>query len=151
MCACSITRRWTAIRPRRSRAPPIAGLLCFNDDVSPANGLNGVQLANPFAPDAVLGQIDRTTTRSVTTGATVQATNKDQLFGHDNQFMIGASFDSSVTRFGASAELGTIGSNYVVSGSGIFLGQSGDPISIGPVALRATNRYTGIYARIRST
>jgi outer membrane receptor protein involved in Fe transport len=123
-----------------------AGLLCFGDDVTPANGLNGVQLANPFAPDAVLGQIDRTTTRSVTAGATVQATNKDQLFGHNNQFMMGASFDASSTRFGASAELGTIGSNYVVSGSGIFLGPSGDPTSIGPVALRATNRYTGFYA-----
>ncbi len=121
-------------------------LLCFNDDDVPANGLNGVQLANPFPADAVLGQIDRTTTRSTTTGATLQATNTDQLFGHNNQFMIGTSFDSGVTRFGASAELGTIGSNYVVSGSGIFLGRSGEPISIGPVSLRATNRYTGIYA-----
>ena len=35
---------------------------------APANGLNGVQLANPFPADAVLGQIDRTTTRSTTTG-----------------------------------------------------------------------------------
>ncbi|WP_084030333.1 TonB-dependent receptor [Bradyrhizobium paxllaeri] len=121
-------------------------LLCFNDDTSPANGLNGVQLANPFPADAVLGQIDRTSTRSTTTGATLQATNTDQLFGHNNQFMVGTSFDSGVTRFGASAELGTIGSNYVVNGSGIFLGPSGSPISIGPVSLRATNRYTGIYA-----
>lgn len=122
------------------------GLLCFNDDTSPANGLNGVQLANPFPTDAVLGQIDRTTTRSTTTGATLQATNTDQLFGHNNQFMVGTSIDSGVTRFGASAELGTIGSNYVVNGSGIFLGPSGTPISIGPVSLRATNRYTGLYA-----
>ena len=121
-------------------------LLCFNGDDAPANGLNGVQLANPFPDTAVLGQIDRTTTRSTTTGATLQATNTDQLFGHNNQFMVGTSFDSGVTRFGASAELGTIGSNYVVSGSGIFLGPSGDPISIGPVSLRATNRYTGLYA-----
>jgi iron complex outermembrane receptor protein len=127
-------------------APPDDALLCFNDDDVPANGLNGVQLANPFPDTAILGQIDRTTTRSTTTGATLQATNTDQLFGHNNQFMIGTSFDSGVTRFGASAELGTIGSNYVVSGSGIFLGRSGEPISIGPVALRATNRYTGIYA-----
>jgi outer membrane receptor protein involved in Fe transport len=122
------------------------GLLCFNDDTSPANGINGVQLANPFPTDAVLGQIDRTTTRSTTTGATLQATNTDQLFGHNNQFMVGTSIDSGVTRFGASAELGTIGPNYVVSGSGIFLGPSGTPISIGPVSLRATNRYSGIYA-----
>ena len=106
--------------PQPCAADP--ALLCFNDDTAPANGLNGVQLANPFPADAVLGQIDRTTTRSTTTGASLQATNTDQLFGHDNHFMVGASFDSSVTRFKASAELGTIGTNYVVSGSGIFLG-----------------------------
>src|SRR4029078_7883578 len=122
------------------------GLLCFNDDDVPANGLNGVQLGNPFPDSAILGQIDRTSTRSTTTGATLQANNTDQLFGHNNQFMIGTSFDSGVTRFGASGELGTIGSNYVVHGSGIFLGPSGDPISIGPVSLRPTNQYTGLYA-----
>ncbi len=122
-------------------------LLCFNSDDVPANGLNGVQLANPFPDNAVLGQIDRTTTRSVTTGATLQATNTDQLFGHNNQFMVGTSFDSGVTRFGANAELGTIGSNYIVGGSGIYLGPSGEPISIGPVGLRATNRYSGLYAQ----
>ena len=121
-------------------------LLCFNDDTTPANGLNGFQLANPFAPDAILGEIDRTSTRSTTAGMSLQATNDDQLFGHDNRFAVGGTFDSSVTRFTASAELGTIGTNYVVTGSGIFLGQSGDPVSIGPVALRTTNQYTGIYA-----
>jgi len=122
-----------------------ASLLCFNDDTTPANGLNGVQLAN-FAPGAILGEIDRTTTRSTTAGFSLQATNNDQLFGHNNHFVVGTSFDSSVTRFAATAELGTIGTNYVVSGSGVFLGQSGDPVSIGPVALRATNQYTGLYA-----
>jgi outer membrane receptor protein involved in Fe transport len=121
-------------------------LLCFGDDVSPANGLNGLQLANPFGPAAVLGEIDRTNTRSTTTGLSLQATNSDQLFGHTNNFVVGASFDSSVTRFTASAELGTIGPNFVVGGSGIFLGQSGNPVSIGPVALRAVNQYSGLFA-----
>jgi len=157
-----VTPTWTldgSVRVRTFRQKTVDGnptetercaldptLLCFNDDDVPANGLNGVQLANPFPASAVLGQIDRTTTRSTTTGATLQATNTDQLFGHNNQFMVGTSFDSGVTRFGASAELGTIGSNYVVNGSGIFLGRSGEPVSIGPVSLRATNRYTGLYA-----
>ena len=121
-------------------------LLCFGNGVAPANGLNGAQLADPFDPGAVLGERDRTTTRSTTTGATLQATNSDQLFGHTNKFVLGASFDSSVTHFSASAELGTIAPNFVVSGSGIFLGQSGSPVSIGPVDLRATNQYSGIYA-----
>ena len=123
-----------------------ATLLCFGDGVSPANGLNGMQLSNPFPADAILGEIDRTTTATNTGGFSLQATNTDQLFGHDNRFVVGTSLDASVTHFGASAELGTIGTNYVVGGSGIFLGQSGSPISIGPVALRATNQYTGLYA-----
>ena len=121
-------------------------LLCFGNGVAPANGLNGAQLANPFDPAAVLGENDRTTTHSTTTGVLLQATNSDQLFGHTNKFVLGASFDSSVTHFSASAELGTIGPGFIVSGSGIFLGQSGSPVSIGPVDLRATNQYTGLYA-----
>jgi len=121
-------------------------LLCFGDDTTPANGLNGVQLSNPFPPDAVLGEIDRNMTRSTTSGQSLQATNTEQLFGHDNRFVVGASFDYSTTRFNASAELGTIAPNFVVNGSGIFLGQSGNPVSIGPVSLRTINQYTGLYA-----
>jgi outer membrane receptor protein involved in Fe transport len=121
-------------------------LLCFGDASTPAHGLNGAQLANPFDPNAVLGENDRTTTRSTTTGVSVQATNSDQLFGYDNKFVLGGSFDSSVSRFSASAELGTIAPNFVVSASGIFLGQSGSPVAIGPVSLRTTNQYSGIYA-----
>jgi outer membrane receptor protein involved in Fe transport len=121
-------------------------LLCFGDGATPANGLNGVQLANPFDSGAVLGESDRTTTHSTTTGVSLQATKDDQLFGHNNHLVVGTSFDSSVTNFTASAELGTIGPNFVVGGSGIFLGASGNPISIGPVDLRTTNQYTGLYA-----
>jgi outer membrane receptor protein involved in Fe transport len=75
----------------------------------------------------------------------LQATNTDQLFGHDNRFVAGLSFDRGVTHFGASAELGTIGPDFVVSGSGILLGPSGAPVSIGPVDLRTVNQYTGAY------
>jgi outer membrane receptor protein involved in Fe transport len=121
-------------------------LLCFGNGSTPANGLNGAQLVNPFDPNAALGEKDRNTTRSTTTGVSLQATNTDRLFGHPNHFTVGASFDSSITRFSASAELGTIGPNFVVSGSRIFLGQSGDPVSIGPVELRTTNQYSGLYA-----
>jgi outer membrane receptor protein involved in Fe transport len=123
-----------------------ATLLCFGDNGAPANGLNGAQLANPFAPDAVLGEIDRTSTHSTTGGVSLQATNTDQLFSHNNHFVVGASFDSSLTHFSAIPELGTIAPNFVVSGAGIFLGQSGSPVSIGPVDLNATNQYTGLYA-----
>jgi outer membrane receptor protein involved in Fe transport len=124
--------------------PPNDTLLCFGNGSTPANGLNGMQLANTFG-DAILGEIDRTTTRSTTGGFSAQATNTDEILGHGNKFVVGASIDASVSHFTASAELGTIASNYVVSGSGIFLGQSGSPVSIGPVSLRTTNQYTGVY------
>ena len=121
-------------------------LLCFGDSSTPANNVNGVQLSNPFDPSAVLGENDRTTTHTTTAGFGLQATNNDKLFGHNNNFVVGASFDASVTNFTASAELGTFSPNFVLNGSGIFLGQSGNPVSIGPVDLRATNQYTGLYA-----
>src|SRR6202012_3346301 len=92
------------------------------------------------------GENDRTFTTTNTGGFFLQATNTDKIFGHDNRFVVGTSFSASVTHFGASAELGTIDNNYVVSSSGIFLGQSGSPVQDGPVSLRATNQYTGLYA-----
>ena len=72
-------------------------LLCFNDTVTPANGRNGQQLANIFPADATLGEIDATHTQTTSVGATLQATNTDKLFGHDNHFVIGGSFDHGVT------------------------------------------------------
>ena len=125
---------------------PNDNLLCFGDGSTPANGLNGAQLANIFPDGSILGEIDRTSTRSTTGGFSVQATNTDDLFGHGNKFVVGTSIDSSVTRFIANSELGTMASNYVISGSGVFLGQSGNPVSIGPVSLRTTNQYTGVFA-----
>jgi outer membrane receptor protein involved in Fe transport len=126
-------------------------LLCFGDPnpvtavQSPANGLNGQQLANTFG-NAVLGENDRTFTNTNTWGLSLQATNTDELFGHENRFVVGTSFDTSVTHFGSSAELGTFDGSYVLNGSGVFLGTSGDPIQDGPVGLRTTNQYTGLYA-----
>jgi outer membrane receptor protein involved in Fe transport len=123
-----------------------AMLLCFGDGSTPANGFDGNQLANPFAPSAILGEIDRTRTNSTTGGFSFEATNADEIFGHGNRFVVGTSLDSSVSHFNGSSELGAVAPNYVVSGSGLFLGQSGSPVSIGPVSLRATNQYGGVYA-----
>jgi outer membrane receptor protein involved in Fe transport len=120
-------------------------LLCFNGS-APANGLNGLQLANPFAPGATLGEIDRTRTQTTSLGATLQATDTEPLMDRPNHFVIGNSVDYGVTHFSASAELGTIDPDYFVVGSGIFLGPSGDPVSDGPVLLRTTNLYEGLYA-----
>lgn len=122
-------------------------LLCFGDDTTPANGTNGAQLANPFPTGTILGEIDRGSIRSTTFGVSGQATNADQLLGHDNRFVMGATYDASVTRYNATAEIGTIGENYVVSGRGLFLGPTGVPDTVaGPVSLRTVNQYNGLYA-----
>jgi len=126
--------------------PPNQALLCFGNGTTPANGLNGQQLANPFPAGALLGENDRTFTNTNTGGVSLQATNTDQLFGHENRFVVGTSFDASVTHFGANPELGTFDGSFVLNPSGIFLGTSGNPVSDGPVALRTTNQYTGLYA-----
>ncbi|MDA9445448.1 membrane protein [Bradyrhizobium sp. CCBAU 11430] len=125
----------------------VLGLLCFGDDATPANGTNGAQLVNPYPLGTILGEIDRSTIRSTTFGVSGQATNTDQLFGHDNRFVMGTTYDASVTRYNATAEIGSIGENYVVSGSGLFLGPTGQPETIaGPVSLRTVNQYNGLYA-----
>ena len=55
------------------------------------------------------------TRRPPASARALQATNTDKLFGHDNHFVIGASFDYGVTHFGASAELGTINPDFAVA------------------------------------
>ena len=52
----------TTVDGNSTDAQPCAdpALLCFNDAVDAANGLNGQQLANPFPAGATLGEIDRT-------------------------------------------------------------------------------------------
>jgi outer membrane receptor protein involved in Fe transport len=121
-------------------------LLCFGDGVTPANGVNGARLANGFPSMATLGEIDRTSTHTTTLGLSLQAKATDQILGHANTFVIGGTVDYSRTRFDANAELGVIDPLIYVDGSGIYLGPSGNPVSDGPVALNATNVYTGLYA-----
>ena len=100
---------------------PIRRCFASATTATPANGLNG--LSSPIPSRRRHPGRDRSDNDPFDhDGVSLQATNTDQLFGHDNHFVVGTSFDSSVTRFAASAELGTIGPNYVVSGSGIFLG-----------------------------
>ena len=123
-----------------------ASLLCFGDGVTPANGVNGQQLSDPFSPDATLGEIDTNSTHTWGYGGAAQLTETARIGGLDNSFAAGASLDLARTDFRADAELGTIGPNFVVDGEGVFLGASGDPISDGPVRLIARNSYVGVYA-----
>lgn len=120
-------------------------LLCFNDDATPANGTNGEQLSNPFAPDQTPGETDYNRTQTNGIGATLQATNTRKLGRLTNNLVMGASLDAGRSLFTASAELGVIQPNFTIAGDGIYLGASGNPISDGPVRLVTSNTYFGAY------
>ena len=122
--------------------PP--ALLCFGDGGASANGPNGLQLSDTFNP-AQLGQIDRSRTQSQSLGAAIQATNGDPLLGRVNRLHFGLSLDYAKIRFDAFSELGVIGSDFRVTGSGVLLGPSGDPVTIGPVLLDATSMNAGAW------
>src|SRR5204862_8219171 len=54
------------------------------------------------------GTLDRTATRATTIGASLQATNTVQLFGHGNHLVAGASIDRSAVAFAADSMLGFV-------------------------------------------
>jgi len=117
--------------------------ICFGDDVTPANNYAGQQIQSAALSNAVIGEIDRTGVATTSLGTAFQLNNSDRLFGFNNHFGFGASFDYGMTSFSGSAELGVVNPDYTVSGSGIYLGPSGDA---GPSSVHTINRYLGVNA-----
>ncbi|HTY92832.1 MAG TPA: TonB-dependent receptor [Steroidobacteraceae bacterium] len=103
-----------------------------------------------LADGATPGEIDHTRTATQTTGGTLQATLTAPLAGHDNHLTVGAAFDDSSTRYSAYGELGSIGPNLFVAGSGVIIDQgqsdTASPPIEEPVSVQPTTRYTGVYA-----
>jgi iron complex outermembrane receptor protein len=96
------------------------------------------------------GTVDRTYTNAMTTGAVLQALNDDKVFGHDNNFIIGASVDRSKIGFQANSELGYIfpdlftGPNAAVPGTGQIIHTAGN-LGFSPVSSAAWQTYYGAY------
>lgn len=91
--------------------------------------------------EAPLGVIDRINTDAESFGFGVQAVEKRDLFGHKNQFVIGASYDQGKVGYTTSSELGEIGNNFVVTGLGIIL----DDDDFAPRNVAVDTRYLGLY------
>jgi iron complex outermembrane recepter protein len=129
---------------------PDPTVLCFpNLDGSVSKLLTtGGQTVPATGPlgSSVLGEIDRTWTATNSFGGSVQVSSSEKIFGHENNFTLGVSFDRGLVQFSTTSELGIINANQfpTIQGSGLFIDlPSGD---VAPVGLGATTRYTGIYA-----
>ena len=127
--------------------PSSVGFMCQSDGATPVAGPNGQFLPDISQGGAVyIGENDFETIRTVGLGGSLQLAATAPIFGHENNFTAGASIDSAGTDFQASAELGTVNQQLVVSYSGLFpTVPENTGFSAMPVALNATNRYYGIY------
>ena len=96
-----------------------------------------------YGPTATIGEIDYTTNNTNSYGTTLQATDKEKIFGLDNIFIAGGSVDHGDVKSTSIAELGTLNTQtYTVTGNGVFLS---DPLDIAPVNLTTTTNYYGLF------
>jgi iron complex outermembrane receptor protein len=95
-----------------------------------------------------LGEIDRSWIQSRSLGGAVQAVDTDKIYGHDNTFTVGASFDYGWTRFTGASQLGTFfndnNTSFPMIGFPFLIDEPGSFLA--PIAVQTTNLYTGVYA-----
>ena len=120
------------------------GMLCLEEDDDPLFGQNGAMVPAAILNGLTPGSIDRTQTKADAYGGSVQLTSAYQLWGHNNHFVVGSSVDRGKVNFGASSELGTIGPDLFVTGTGVIITQPDGEIA--PVSVVTKNTYTGVYA-----
>ena len=118
--------------------------LCLEDERTILFDTAGNPIPRSVLGRAVPGTIDRTRISSDGIGGALQLTRTARLFDRPNHLVVGAAYDRGVSDFGASSELGGIGADLFVNGTGVTIG-SLTP-DLGPVNLRSTNNYLGLYA-----
>ena len=67
-----------------------------------------INTAQYYGPNDTIGEIDRTTNDTNSFGGSLQGTSKDRLFGLNNIFIGGASFDHGDVKSTSNAELGSL-------------------------------------------
>src|SRR5690348_4923048 len=119
-----------------------AGFLCVASGVFATN-----RAGNPI-PDFLNGgpysDLDQQSTNTNGYGASLQATNRDELFGHPNQLVAGFSFDGAQILFGGSTQIGGLSlADRVFAGPGVTIDQADG--SIAPVRVGISNAYYGLF------
>jgi len=123
------------------------GALCQGDGVTPLTDSAGGLIPDISNGGATLiGQNDFERIRSDGWGASLQLTSAAPLFGHGNDFAIGATLDTAQTNFFSGTEVGVLNASLTVLPSGLFVDTpEGTDFSATPVNLNANNKYYGLY------
>lgn len=152
------------------------GSLCYQDDAFNVNapptsqvaarrayanqfailGLNNRTI--PFLRNIPYGTIDTTLTEAESYGGSLQAANRDRIFGLNNAFVVGGSVDASTFAFKSSSQLGVINPNLsiTVDPNNPYYGTIpglGTPdirtlgaIGLAPSSVTGSTLYLGLYA-----
>jgi iron complex outermembrane receptor protein len=124
-----------------------SGALCQSDGVTPLLNAAGAVLPDISNGGAnILGQNDFEFIHSQSWGGSLQLADSRRLFGHTNQFAVGATVDTSHTNFMSGTQVGIIDSALIVEPSTLFVDTpEGTPYSATPVILNADDKYYGFY------
>ncbi len=118
-----------------------SGLLC-DQNGNPSTTRGGILIPD-FLSGGPYSQLDLQTTNTNGYGASVQATNTDDVFGLKNHLVGGLSFDGAQTQFSATALLGgLVGPDRAFAGPGVTIDEPGTNT---PVRLATSDAYYGIY------
>jgi outer membrane receptor protein involved in Fe transport len=117
--------------------------LCYEDGV-PVTNRSGQRVA-PFLPDgAFYSSLALDGTNSQGFGGSGQITNDNEIFGHANHLVGGASFDGGDVRFHAQQLLGGLNDQRFFTGPGVT--QDAPDEGIVPTDLATVTRYYGVFA-----
>jgi len=126
------------------------GLLCQPDGVTPLTSTTGGSIPDISNGGTVpIGENDFETIHAITYGGSAQTTYTGGLFGHENNFVVGGSIDSSTIDFQTANEVGQVNPSLQVEASGFYVFTPESDSSLGfipvPVGLRTISNYYGAY------
>jgi iron complex outermembrane receptor protein len=128
------------------------GYLCQPDQTTPLYNAAGQTLPDISDGGAnLIGENDYELIQAWSRGATLQVSNKDSLFGHDNEFTLGAALDYAANNYYTGAQIGLLNAQLIVLPSKLLVdtpedsdgaANNGDPE---PVSVDSVNKSLGFY------
>jgi len=129
-----------------------AGILCQPDGVTPLMNSAGQTLPDiSNGGTQVIGENDFELINAWGRGASLQLSDDESIFGHENQFTAGVAFDYASTSFFTGAQIGVINSQLLVLPSNLIVDTpenspgaiaNGDSV---PVSVDSVNQNIGAY------